>query len=368
MRILLASALAALASPARAGLVPVPATPTPVPAPHTAPATAPPQTAPQIVERMRATPLGVHGKAPDHVPFTPLDKLPAQGAPAGYERAKSAVGRIYLATNCTATRVSPQGHILTAFHCVPNCLPDDSVSWKEDGKIYKLRFDESKLPGGECKSHPWTGTDKADPGNVWKKKYRLLAVGSSGYLRVRAVSSLPYQNPATFLRLRAEGHTAIGDVDDFALLQEVEPEPGAPFIKPSCGGLPATSELLWAISFPYNGRDYLPRYTAGYRIDKMEDTAIIDEVRSGKIKEADARAIFFDPRFLWSSLDAASGASGSGVFDQKGELVSVTALKYTGGGWTYHSGSHGSIPISHIRARLLPKLPPAVYQTVFGCD
>jgi len=308
--------------------------------------------------------------------YRQADTLPLSERPAWLERASRSVGRVNMGSYCTATRISPQGHILTAFHCISACMYGAEFEtmvreFSQGGSAW-----EFTRPGGQLGNLRCTSRRHGilEPKHYeWRRPMVVLAVAGRGYLSPKASVMLPLLDNDLFHEFRKEGFTALGDYDDFAILKEVEVDQAAPFLKVSCKKGFTKDERVWSYGYPYyhEGRNrhyYTPAYSHGQVLERIEYTSAIEDVNSGRLSRDSALRTYFDPKLFWTSLDVGVGASGAPVLNEQGEISGITIMKYTGNTrYTYDRGAHIAVSINHIRTELSRLLPKTDYEAIVDC-
>ncbi len=260
---------------------------------------------------------------------------------------------------CTGTWISQEGHLLTAFHCVAESLEqhyteenppfdvEDRLmsSAKERREIKILRLNKNSF-------HVRLPLLHQDPTKPSGLEARIVTAGFKGWLRGYDLPFLRANDPQVLQQLRSLGITGVGDNDDMVILkisrtQDPITYPAYVQWPPKCAAIDARRmdlhEELASLSFPTLERSSryspnAPLFTRGM-------------ILAGNEIEQELRTLLDEhyPRneFIFNTLDAEGGSSGSGLFDFSGKLRGITIMTY-GRSDRYYYGRTISLPVSRI--------------------
>jgi hypothetical protein len=249
-------------------------------------------------------------------------KLPAQLRPAGYDAAVAASVQIDIddgTWTCSASVISPDGYVLTALHCMDECLKRNHLYEKIPDSIYSGNFRSKKAaPNVLCKGHriPELGT-----GDL-----RLVEVGN-GYV---------VQSPEQLLELTsAEAGKRRAGKTDWAILKAELPQP-APCVPISRKALTA-GQPVWVLGFPSRTSRPGGRNSDGKHEHVTYGAVSADYSGNDWVGQWSAaeREIFWwwhqSPYEFVSSADSFWGNSGGMVIDSEGKQVGVQVKLVLGG-------------------------------------
>lgn len=284
-----------------------------------------------------------------------LDKIPSNIKPATFDRGRSAALQIQAEGDefgCSATIISNQGHVLTALHCLAQC-----VKFTEGKSVKSFRFtmpDQQQIRSGKanCKL----------PFAQEGKKFGSLAVqvvaAGAGYVFATDTENLKKEldkNPdrrAAFSQLIEAG---VGITGDYAILR-VPGLAGRTCAKTSARTA-SVNESVWNIGYPdtRSGAVFSPGRVSFAPVGKVDST-----VTSG---QQGANLVMRRTGALITSIEAHPGSSGSGVVSYQGDLVGLVNAAGTKAG----SSSFGS-SISYIVSTATVNYGSAVVASAFNCQ
>lgn len=270
--------------------------------------------------------------------------------------------------NCSGTWISNENHLLTSLHCLTSCIEKLQFSGKtpltikeinlnEQTTIFPKEFKKSELSHIKCELATSEHRSESS-GLVAKIEY----IKASGFIYLEERDLIKESRPDILKDLIKQGHTGMGDIDDFVILkiEQVEKEIKVPndFSWPSrCAKFDdsdiAVNENLYSLSYPKLERKsmnsvYRQMFTQGQRVQNQDNFIFSDE--SYKLDYP------IDVPFIVTTLDDAEGASGSSIFDSHGKIRALTSLRYSSEDTTYESGTSISIPMSYILKDIEPTL------------
>lgn len=266
---------------------------------------------------------------------------------------------------CTGTRISHQGHILTARHCFNQCLIAGqfvqteilfpSVGWQSP-KLYKFNSENPAV----CTM------------NVDGVEQELEVVfASGGFMTPSEQGSLSVSDPQVYDQLLESYFLYNGD---YAVVKQRVDHPT------SCRAVSTTAveanETIYYMGYPTASMGGRPEgyesdgesllLSRGHRVVSMAENTCIDTQSStlaAVLKRYDRPEIFL------STIDVLPGASGSSVLNENGEIVAVVNSVYSPRVNMYQhycSGSAVAVGVERILQHMAEEDFPA--QDVFDCE
>lgn len=282
---------------------------------------------------------------------------------------------------CSATVISKAGHVLTARHCLMRCLVTAKVFefHRESNEIYVQRLLPEKLGSAQC--------DIEIAGAIHTVSVTATA---PGFLSQIEEKSFRFLDPDRYQALVDQGYTSRGD---FAIVQSpaLAQKPCRRLIR----DLPRAGEFVASAGFPSAttrpdgaNSDGESKYrTAGRVMSGIDQNACLQDWMGGVSEDERNRKLkslredFEEPGAFVSDLDGVPGASGSGLWNARGQLVGVLTNTYRHAATTGESADEpnqrycagSSLSISGARIfELLDQLPvpqgAARWDDVLRCD
>jgi hypothetical protein len=251
---------------------------------------------------------------------------------------------------CSAAVVSPRGHILTALHCVTDCLKQKGLTRKSHTENYGILEVLDQAP------------------NILCKTYRLEELGTRGARILYTGQGLfyPEDGEAPEAVPHDELERVVNWEEDYAILK-VDAETDC---IPVAASEPAPGDWVWGIGYPggarrkngfsSNGEDEYVRYgevRAGLNLPLLSGEFSADYVEYLKRR-------YSSPRLMVTNLDIQNGVSGGMVINEEGSLVGITvegASQKAG----YRDGTSIELRMSFIRDAL--KRQGADADSIFSC-
>lgn len=304
----------------------------------------------------------VKTRPPGEPGFYDKEKIPL--LPRNVDRAWSATLRTI--NSCTGFYISNHGHMLTALHCVADCLyARDAIHYRstDNGLV---AVSTAAAPGVLCDGH-----------------IEVLAIGGGAVLFGRP----PYNHPrATPSRSEWSALT-----EDFALIRDLSHQSGGarrtpciPLAKSPAG----IGDRLFSIGYPsamerpngHSSNGHAGYISYGRLLKRGIDAEIhypelwhqrhLDYHRSAREGKVENPYSFVDEHFLISDVDTYRGSSGSPMLNSDGHWVGVsafgTATRLTSGmEITYFSGA---VPAEKIVNSIRLALHPYIVSKAFDCQ
>lgn len=229
---------------------------------------------------------------------------------------------------CSANIISDAGHVLTARHCLMRCLVSSGVfrfHKDESGHIIQLLNPEV------------LGTAACELELDGRARRAYVVATAPGFLSQLEERSFRMVAPARFDELVREGFTSRGD---YAILRV--PELAGRPCRPLARELPRAGDAVFSAAFPGatkrpDGRDsdgVAQFKTAGSVIAGIHENACLREwAATAPAAEYDRRLqslreSFDEPGSFLTDTDAVPGASGSGIWNERGEIVGILTNAY----------------------------------------
>jgi hypothetical protein len=320
------------------------------------------------------------------------------GALAGFQRvegelapvSKSPFLQISAGRNCSATYISNSGYLLTALHCVTECLRAGGLHnnfnkgairleqkiTERSGEITLGHIDLKKAQSLTC---PVEGISKKKSNGDWIFApsgigLKVVLLGSDKYIDGPSLAGLEEHD---FRDLIAKGYNGFASVGDFAILKVV-PIPSKALAEgpglsqgmslpgkclPLGRGVAAAGKEIGNVSFPYLSRKgrpaspYLPMVTRG------------ELLAPGANPSPDLEHLpVYLPGLQLLSIDAWDGASGSSYFDKNAQIDGIVVATRISSNEVYEEGLTLGISSEVVRAKVLKDLPHAIAKEILeGC-
>lgn len=244
-----------------------------------------------------------------------VGKVPAHLKPSGFERGRAAALEIPAANDdqgCSATIVSNQGHVLTALHCLPQC-----IRLTEGKTVSSFRYtvpDHQAVKAGKATCRvPFAQEGR----NLGSHSVTVVAVGA-GYVYAVKPKNLAKEldkkpeRRAAFSQLIEAG---VGIPGDFAILS-VPGLAGRSCVRTS-GRTASVNESVWNIGYPdtRNRAAFSPGSVTYAPIGKVPSQVISGQQGASLVTRRTGALI--------STIEAHAGSSGSGMLSSQGELLGV---------------------------------------------
>lgn len=284
-----------------------------------------------------------------------LDKVPANIKPATFDRGRAAALEIRADGDdlgCSATIISNQGHVLTALHCLPQC-----VRLTEGKSVKSFRFtvpDHQQVKGGKANCKLPFAQEGKKLGNLASQ---VVAAGA-GYVFAVDIENLKKEldkkpeRRAAFSQLIQAG---VGIPGDYAILRV--PGLAGRTCANTSSRTATVNESVWNIGYPSNRSG--AAFSAGKAIYSPVgnvDLTVISGQQASTLVMRRTGAII-------TSIEAHTGSSGSGIISYQGDLVGVLNAAGTKSG----SSSFGS-GIAYIVSTATENYGSAVVANAFNCQ
>lgn len=269
---------------------------------------------------------------------------------------------------CTGTRISNNGHILTARHCFNACLISQGhveveKIYPEDGymspKLYRFKADREAICDQEI--------------NGVKTKVKILAIGPA-FMTESEKRSLPlYDNPLYHSYLDQDFfHTG-----DFLIAKELNPT------ESSCKKINTTTnapeEQVQYMGYPgaSKGRgahnsDGESLYLAQGKINEsIQSNPCVDRGSYSDTVWERVDRTYNRESIILSTVDILPGASGSALLNQEGEIIGLLNSTYAHRVdifSEYCAGSAVAIKIDHVLNLARNFLSDKALQEAFACE
>ncbi len=284
-----------------------------------------------------------------------LDKVPANLKPPTFDRGRAAALEIRADGDefgCSATIISNQGHVLTALHCLPQC-----VKLTEGKSVKNFRFtmpDHQQVRSGKANCKLPFAQEGRELGSL---PSQVVAAGA-GYVFAVDIENLKKEldkNPdrrVAFSRLIEAG---VGITGDYAILR-VPSLAGRTCAKTS-GRTAAVNESVWNIGYPSTrtGATFSAGRVTYAPVGKVDSTVTSGQQGSTLVMRRTGALI--------TSIEAHAGSSGSGIVSYHGDLVGVLNAAGSKAG----SSSYGS-SISYVVSTATANYGSAVVANAFNCQ
>jgi hypothetical protein len=220
---------------------------------------------------------------------------------------------------CTASYVSRSGHLLTARHCLKNCMIREGLFHMvyEQGTVSYFVLEPEKLGRVEC------------PARLGEEDVDLVIESTSpGILLPFDENSLKVINQKLYERLVQAGYTSRGD---FVIARVKRPEdlptsclplassPASPGSAVHSFGYP--SETKFSDGANSDGKSFYA--TAGKVIPTIFKNSCLENQPLSEYERQKLEDAFDDPADFMSTLDAIFGSSGSPVINSEGRLTGI---------------------------------------------
>lgn len=280
-----------------------------------------------------------------------LRKVPAHLKPPSFDRGRAAALEIPSVGGefgCSATVISNQGHVLTALHCLPQC-----VKFKEGKSVKNFRFtvpDHDQVRAGKANCRlPFAHEGKS----LGDELSQIVAVGA-GYVYAVDFENLEEElkehteRQAIFSQLIESG---VGITGDYAILR-VPGLAGRTCVKTSGRGA-LISETVWNIGYPSK------RSGAAFSAGKVI-YAPVGKV-DAKVTSAEQARSLVTRRTgaVISTIEAHKGSSGSGMISYGGDLVGVLNAA---------AGSSFGASIAYVISTATANYGSSVVANAFNCQ
>lgn len=271
------------------------------------------------------------------------------------------------AIECSGTVVSPDGYILTALHCFATCLNPRSTNIeielpsKRKQSFEQMEFDQS----GSC------AIVVPNTFGISIVPISIVAVGTTRMMDNNELMRIGIFNIEDAYYLKEIGYTAPAGKGDFAIIKIPVNKNKLKCAK-IANGPPKPGEYVWNLSFPTFERDGIQSikgkayYTNGYIT-----TGVLDSVRIKALHDNDPMRNFYPKYFnenemFYGTLDGEGGSSGSGIFNEKNEIIGVyvSSLKPRN---VYAEGTTRGISTYSIVKELESKLGKEKVNQIFNC-
>ncbi len=272
--------------------------------------------------------------------------------------------------HCSATVISPEGIILTARHCIDSCLKEKrrikNISIGPNSRDEYLVYDHA--PGDQCPILLPTGENTAIYASA-----EVLALGQAEIPNPLAVR---FDVPEKYFTLLDHGIAFLSG--DFAILR-------VPELKGSVCAPVSEKEIkpgtkIWTASYPGkstrldHNSDGINKFVSYGEAKEStltgENPTVLEIVEAAK-EHPELLDIFRDsfdlPHLIISDVDFIGGSSGSGLFDEEGNLVGLNSS----GSSTpskYYKDTSISLRLSWIRAVLEANYPDLKFSKLFNCE
>lgn len=233
---------------------------------------------------------------------------------------------------CSGTFISPEGHFLTALHCIGRWISDLGLgeSRSEPGAI-KLVSVLKQYPSGARADGFYLG----DFPDIANPSIAFLGKGIQYFERER-VSEMKEHEIDSIAEL----------YEDLAILKFDLDGRQIPFAR-IAGELPAPGTPVWHISKPYavnrqNGpsSDGSTKYVTSGKIISLKDSPAFENVCCENCHREKLLRYYSRGR-LFTTVDYHYGSSGGGIFNAEGELLGLNAISLHDPGNGYLAGSAG---------------------------
>lgn len=303
---------------------------------------------------------------PARAAFYPVEQVPVRPEGGILEKASAAVQRISLyGGNCSGSLLSPDGYVLTAFHCVEKCLqgtwdaPNDGAETVQTER-FKLVRSRKRRPDYLCPRGEPLGIihDNANqPRVVWTGR---------GYetFKDSELKGLPEEVVENLREL----------VDDYAILK-YELRTPAPCLR-LAQAPPKPGETLWALGYPAwtdrpDGHNSAGphRQHASFgpvRASLREDPYLQGLLTSEEEWRKEER-VFGDGNAVLAGIDVHYGNSGGPLLDSRGEVAAVLYSSVHGSGSVDYKSSALGIPAWRILRDVREGLGEEAASRVFDC-
>lgn len=211
---------------------------------------------------------------------------------------------------CTVSPLSNDGYMLTALHCVRDCL--DAAGLSQSGTQPFIGLQELYV-------------SKRAP-NTLCRDISIPALGIKGVTVVETGSSLAQFDarfvnafPALFNELRTHGMAS--RANDFAILKVAPPKPLA-CLKLKATAAPAGS-AVWALGYPLSKTPVLSA-SAGQVYASAQDS-VAYKAATTPADQVYMTSVYSDPAVLYSNASNQFGQSGGPVITADGSIVGVVS-------------------------------------------
>lgn len=253
------------------------------------------------------------------------DSVPAGLMPPGYARGRAAALYIDPESNslgCSATLISSQGHVLTAAHCLPQCL-----GFKSHGDISNFRYSQPNQQSILSGKANCSISFQQEGRTLGSMRAQVVAAGA-GYVEFSDGERLAKEldkdpkKKATFIQLMKAG---VGISGDFAIVRV----PG--LAARTCAQLANRSaqlgEFVWDISYPAPshrpnglGAPGGEAVFSGGQVTWVKTSPTNYDVQTG----AQASTLRTNRNgIIQSSIDSNEGSSGAGLLSSNGEVLGL---------------------------------------------
>ncbi len=278
-------------------------------------------------------------------------KVPAAIKPSALERGRAAALEIKAEgkeLGCSATIISNRGHVLTALHCLPQCV---TLTKGKSVKSFQFNVpDHQQVRSGNasCKL-PFSQEGRT----LGRLRSQVVAAGA-GYVFAVDLKNLKKEldkypeRRDSFSQLIQSG---VGITGDYAILH-VPDLAGRTCMKTS-GRTPSVNEAVWNIGYPSSrsGAAFSAGKVLFASAGKVDSTVISGEQGASLVSRRTGALI--------SSIEANKGSSGSGMFSYQGDLVGVLNAA--------NSSSYGS-SIAYVVSTATANYGAAVVANAFNCQ
>jgi Trypsin-like peptidase domain len=295
--------------------------------------------------------------APAAEGFTRPQDLPRGVRHDAIRRASRAVAALDVGvSDCSGAFVSPDGHLVTALHCVLAALRRAGAVEARDGADGLRWLEIHASPGlrlhGVTAALPRTAVRASDPALV---------------LAGRRIVDLDGPQPEEVARPAAGEPTPS---EDYAILKFDTAAPGVPCV-PLAAADPRPGAPVALVGFPGAVKRAARRTDAGSRLVSLGAVAATfaaGETPAPLPPQAIARldAALLSPAALLSDVDSASGASGGAVLDRAGRLAGVFSSGASDEE-TYRGTAALAVRASFVRREARARLGAAVAAEIFRC-
>jgi V8-like Glu-specific endopeptidase len=306
----------------------------------------------------------------------PIPTSPSASNPkAAYDRAVQASIRLFdSGSECSGSVISPDGYVITALHCVQQCISDQKLGAELEFPTFEGRIFSAiakPLANNRCEGAQITVEDGSQNSKTYQA-IRLVALGRGftefNDLKVMSASSAEVKK--------------IAESDlDYVVLKIEDLNRDRLGCIPTAKKADAVGSRVWSIGFPgansgragglsSDGRSELVSY--GRRLQDVSQNEFFRASNLTPEHRARLMAMYLSPGLLVSNMDIYSGESGSMVLNSQGQLQGVTtSVALPGEGNTnadkYIQGSGLAIDIQAIRQDLRAKHGSALEKQIFNC-
>lgn len=285
-----------------------------------------------------------------------------QPVESGSQAAKAIVRIKSQFGTCTGTRISTQGHVLTARHCLNQCLinsgqvepevlfPDQRGSYQ----LYHIRLN----PRARCRFE----IDGVE------KEVQVIAAGV-GFMIPSEERALPRYDETLHRSLVERGFI---QRSDYAVIREIGPQSSECLHLSENDALP--EELVHYMGYPgaSTGRGEFDSDGStllqgrGEVVTSILESSCIEEVSS---TEEELRFSYEQPEQILSSVDLLPGASGSALLNSNNEIVALLySTFWPVDRWSeYCSAAAVGLRISYLRRVLLQTLGETRFEEITRC-